>query len=318
MTFGELRQEYEQVVIGDLIFGIVLELTGLICRKYPELVYNHGLPWDEHSMSDLAQEVVLNQLLNEGQLDYIFAVASTVESVRRLMSRNVKRALHRRRTVTPIDRLVKRIAAMADAGRVERVPGTSTCYRPVGSTAEWAPITPQQETTAANAASHVPVLYSRRDAARESQIYTAPALDTVVAALFSVCPVLNEQDFHRIFQKILTPWAPTDLVPIEEEHEPTEERMIDVTIDDVDAAARIWVDSLTIEECVVYYYRSRDLPDAVAADRIKKSRPTVVNIKKRILESAGSRLLADLDSRLHLDAVKLAQEHCARRIGDSL
>lgn len=317
MTFDDLRREYDDVGVGDLIFGLVLELSGAICRRYPESIYNAGLSWGDETISDVAQEVVLNHLLDEGQLDYIFTEARSVESVRKLLTRQVKRALHKRRAITPIDRLLKRVAVLADSGRIERVDGPATVYRPLGSTVAWQPVTPQQENAAINAASGIPVLYSRLDTNRESQVFTTPSLEKALDAFFSACPALTEQELRQILEKLLTPWTPTSLVPIEDSYGTPDQPMIDTTtIAELDAATTAWVDGLTVEECTVYYFRSRDLPDGVAADRIGKSRATVINIKQRVLESAGKQLLADLEPRLHLDAVKLAQEHCARRLGE--
>ncbi len=318
MTFDDLRAEYVQQGIGDLIYGLVIELSGAICRKYPEAVYNAGLAWDEHSVADLAQEVALNRLLGEGQLDYIFTEARNVESIRKLITRQIKRELHRRRPTTPIDRLLSRIEALVTSGDLERVPGATPTYRPIGSTAAWTPITPKQETDAANAAVGIPILYSRVDATRESQIYTTPALRQALAAFFTVAPVLTEQELRKILEKVLTPWTPTSLVPIETTHEIQDDPMSTTTLTEIEDAASAWVGRLSLEECWVYYYRSLDLPDGATAAKIGKSRPTVINIKQRVLESAGSELLAELDPRHHLDAVKLAQEHCARRLGEAL
>jgi hypothetical protein len=316
MTFIELRREYEKQRVGETIYGLVLELAGRVSRRYPARVYNGGLAWDEQSIGDLTQEVVLNHLLDEGQLDYIFAEATTLESVRRLLTRQVKRALHKRRPITVIDRLLKRIDALADKGSIERIGGAIPTYRLLGSVAEWSPIGSHHETAAVNAAAGIPVLYSRLDSSRESQVFTTPALETAVKAFFSVCPVLNEKELRRILEKLLTPWAPASLVPIEYSLETMDQPVIDIDISELDTAVSAWVKALTDEECWVYYYRSRDLPDSAAAARIGKSRATVINIKQRVLEKA-SQLLVDLDPRLHLDAVKLAQEHCALRLGES-
>lgn len=318
MTFDDLRAEFDQQGIGDLIYGLVMELSGSICRNYPEAVYNGGLAWDGHSIADLAQEVIVNRLIDEGQIDYIFTEARNVESVRRLITRQVKRELHRRRQVTPIDRLLKRIDSLAESGDIERVPAAIPTYRAAGSSATWTAITPQQETEAANAAAGIPVLYSRLNTSRESQIYTTPALRQVLSAFFSVATALTDQEIRKILEKLLTPWTPASLVPIDPLFATQEDSMTDTSLPDIDEAANAWVARLSDEECWVYYYRSLDLSDSDASARIGKSRATVVNIKKRVLESAGVELLADLDSRHHLDAVKFAQEHCARRLGESL
>lgn len=318
MTFDDLRTEYERLGIGERIYGIILGLAGAICRKYPEAVYNEGLAWDEHSVSDLAQDVAVNRLINEGQLDYIFSESRTIESVRRLITRQIKRELHHRRRITPIDRLLVRIEGLVEAGHVELVPGATPTYRSVGSGAIWSPITPLEESLAVAAATGIPILYSNPDATRESQIFTASALRQVLEAFFTVAPSLTEQELRRILEKLLTPWTPANLVRIEDHDEIQDQPMSAVLVLEISETARTWVDGLSDDECWVYYYRSMDLPDARTAARIGKSRSTVINLKKRVLERATAELLADLDPRHHLDAVRFAQEHCAHRLGEPL
>ncbi len=318
MTLDEFHREHQQCVIGDLIYGLVVDLAGAVCRKYSEEVYNGGLTWDDQSVSDLAQDVVLHRLIDEGQLEYIVAEATTIESVRRLIVRQVKRELQKRRLRTPIDRLLNRIEALAVAGEIESVEGAVPMYRPVGSTATWVPISPQQETEAVNAAASVPVLYSRLDSSRESQVFTARTLKLALEAFFSVAPVLTRQEIRQILEKLLTPWTPAKLVDIEDPHEIPDDPMNSTALSEIDAVAEAWVGELSDDECWVYYLRSRDVPDGVAAAKIGKSRPTVINIKKRVFERAENEFLVKLDPQHHLDAVRFAQEHCARRLGDAL
>ena len=81
MIFEELRTEYEAVRIGPSIWGLVRELTGNIARRYPPAVYNDGTPWSSDSVEDLAQQVVLGEILSEAQLEYLFDQATSIEIV---------------------------------------------------------------------------------------------------------------------------------------------------------------------------------------------------------------------------------------------
>ena len=72
MTLRELRAEYDSVKIGPRIWDLVLELTRVVSRRYPTDVYNNGEPWSDENVADLAQEVVLERLLGEAQLQYLF------------------------------------------------------------------------------------------------------------------------------------------------------------------------------------------------------------------------------------------------------
>lgn len=315
MKFADLRREYESEVLGELIFGIVVELAGQICHRYPEAIYNDGLAWDEQSVSDLAQDVALHQLLDGGQIDYIFAEEKSVQSVRRLLTRLIKRALHKRRTVTPVDRLVKRIEKLADTGRIERVPGPVSVYRAVGSIAVWKPLTQQQVYAAVHAAVGVPVLYSRKNVSRETQIFGTPSLERVLEAFFSACPAIADMELRRILEILLTPWVPTILVPFDELFDTVDAPMTETDIAELENNVSSWVDGLSDQECLVFYYRSRELRDDDAAEHLGRSRATVINIRTRVLASAST-LLSAMDERLYKEAVLLAQELCAKRLGE--
>ena len=78
----------------------------MVGRRYRPAEYNRGAAWDDDSIEELAQETAVELLVGEGQIDYIFTVADSTEDVRRLLARNVKRALWRRRSSTVVDRLM--------------------------------------------------------------------------------------------------------------------------------------------------------------------------------------------------------------------
>ena len=316
MRFAELRHEYDTEVVGRLIYGIVLELSGRVCRSYRESVYNNGLRWDEQAVEDLAQEVILKELLDAGQLEYIFNSAETTESVRRLVTKYIKRTLTKRRMKTPIDRLITRIAKLAETGDIDRTGESPAIYRPTGSTADWQPLTRQQIVVTADAASHVPVLFTRLDTNRQSQIYTRTTLLQALAAFFSVSAAIAESELRQILEIRLTPWNPAVLVPIEEPSTAGYEPMPDIEIDELGELVRDWIEGLTINECWVFYFTSRGKPNRVAAQHLGfRSRTSVINIRKDVLEGA-ERLLRDIDPQRHVDALGLAQEFCAQRLSE--
>lgn len=315
MSFTELRNEYLSVGIGDHLYGLVRELCASISRRYPIHVYNGGLVWSEETIDDLVQEVVLNHLLREGQLDYIFDYASTIESVRRLLTRQIKRALVKRRVVTPIDRLMARVRRLATDGVLERVERSEPLYHLPGATARFAEVPGGLRTRAVLDASAAPVLYSRVDSVRESQVLSPSALIEVLEAFFGVCPCLSERQLRDLFENLLTPWVPTNLVPIESQNDLAVNGVVEMS-SDIEEMLEAWTGQLSDEECCVFYFRSRDVKDGEIAAKIGKSRPTVINIKKRILESAQD-LLDDVDESIHLQIIYRVQELCALRLGES-
>ena len=111
-SFADLHREYEVETIGGQIWDLLVEITKSVARRYPPDVYNRGEKW-EGSYEDLAQDVAVDLLLAENQIHYIFDIAREVEDVRRLLVRQVKRALYRRRTTTVVDRLLVRTRRIA-------------------------------------------------------------------------------------------------------------------------------------------------------------------------------------------------------------
>ena len=113
MTLRELRTEYESVRIGPGIWSLVRDLTGRIARRYPPDVYNDGAPWSDDGVEDVAQQVVLDRLLSEAQLEYLFDQATSIESWRRLLVLQIRRTLAHRRRKTVVDRLLSRVRRIA-------------------------------------------------------------------------------------------------------------------------------------------------------------------------------------------------------------
>ena len=72
MTFADLRREYETVGIGESLYGMLTRIAKSVSRRYAPHSYNDNRPWSGEAVADLVQEIVADQLLGEGQLDYIF------------------------------------------------------------------------------------------------------------------------------------------------------------------------------------------------------------------------------------------------------
>ena len=100
--------------------------------------------WTRSEIEDLEQEVVVEQLLSQGQLDYILDVAASLVDVQRLLRLRVRRQLVARRRRTVIDRLLVRIGAILEGGNFEQMTRWEPArYRPAGSGLE--PIAPSEE-----------------------------------------------------------------------------------------------------------------------------------------------------------------------------
>jgi hypothetical protein len=311
MTFSQLHSEYTNQLIGESIYGIVRELSGMIARKYPESIYNDGLAWDSQSVDDICQEVVLNQLLGQKQIHYIFDNATSIESVRRLLTGQIKRALLARRKKSPIDRLLKRISDLSKEGSIEIVEGGISFYRLSGSQNEYQPLNGSQLNACARAIASVPRLDSRLDTGRESMIYTPERLKTVVEALFQIVPAVTEKDLRSILEVLLTPWAPASLVPVEKESIPSGHEAEDLIEEEqMVMDARSLANSFTHAQRVILVLKSQNVADAIVATEVGVSRPTVADMKKTVLSRVGVELITDIPSDRHERAMQYLLEEC--------
>jgi predicted XRE-type DNA-binding protein len=311
MSFSKLQAEYSDRLIGEGIYEIVRELSGMIARKYPESIYNDGLSWDGQSIDDICQEVVLNQLLGQKQIHYIFDNATTIESVRRLLTGQIKRALSARRKKTPVDRLLKRISDLSKDGLVEFVDAGVPFYRLSGSQNEYQPLGASQVNSCVRAIAPIPRLDSRLDTGRESMIYTPDRLKTVMETLFRTVSAVTEKDLRSILEVLLTPWAPASLVPVEKESIPSGHDVEDsIEEEQMATDAQLLVISLTHEQRLVLVLKSQNISDALVAAEVGVSRPTVADMKKTVLSRVGLELIADLPADRHERAMQYLLEEC--------
>lgn len=319
MNFSQLQAEYSKQLIGEGIYEIVRELAGKIVRKYPESVYNDGLSWDSQSVDDVCQEVVLNQLLGQKQIHYIFDNATTIESVRRLLTAQIKRALATRRKKSPIDRLLKRISTFSKGGFIEFVEAGIPFYRLPGTQDQYETLDGSQLNACVRAIAHVPRLDSRLDTGRESMIYTPDSLKKAMKLLLQTVPALTDKDLRNILEVLLTPWAPASLVPVEKESIPSGDDAQDsIEEEQMAIEARTLAGSFSREERIVLVLKSQNVADAVVASEVGVTRPKVADMKKTVLSRVGAELISDLPSDRHERAMQYLLEECNALIVEEL
>jgi hypothetical protein len=311
MNFAQLHAEYSSQLIGEGIYEIVRELAGKIARKYPESVYNDGLSWDSQSVDDVCQEVVLNQLLGQKQIHYIFDNATSIESVRRLLTAQIKRALATRRKKSPIDRLLKRISAFSKEGLIEFVEAGVPFYRLPGTQEQYQSLDGSHLNACVRAIAPVPRLDSRLDTGRESMIYTPDRLKKAMEVLLRTVPALTEKDLRDILEVLLTPWAPASLVPVEKESIPSGDYAQDsIEEEQMATEARTLAGSFSHAQRVVLVLKSQNVADADVASEVGVSRPTIADMKKTVLSRVGVELISDLSSDRHERAMQYLLEEC--------
>ena len=288
--FSELRREYEKERIGPLIWALTVELSGMVGRRYRPAEYNQGAPWDKASVEELAQHTATELLIGEGQIDYIFTVADSTEDIRRLLTRNIKRALWRRRSATVIDRLTGRVRRMASQPpfRVQPAEGRRWITR---ADEPGVPRTlSDAELRAAAASAHgVPRLIEREDAARASMTYAPSALRELLLTVIDETGGVFEADLDRIFRILLTAWLPASLVSVEgddlaDSASSAPDATEGIERQDMESAVQDLVESMTAEDLTVLVCKAQGQSDNTVAERLRRSRPWVAGRKRAVLD----------------------------------
>ena len=312
-SFSELRREYEAEMIGSLIWGLLLELTELIARRYPPDIYNWGESWKAGSYEDLAQDVAEGSLLAENQIHYIFDVAQGLEDVRRLLVRQVKRSLYRRRRTTVVDQL------MARARRIAAEPpfmiqdvGSQRWITLAADPHPFCDLSDAELRAAVGVAHGVPRLIASQRTERASMVYTSLALRELLELVVGKLGGLSERDLARVFENLLTAWLPSSLGDSEGTEPSTAEAP--GTADGSLAASelgdtiRMFTSSLDNVDATILLGKMQGISDASLAQRLDRSRPWVADRKKALLDRLTDDLMSDVEENLRDEAAHLLME----------
>ena len=303
MTFEELKAEYEKSIIGEKIYALLTELSAVVAKKFPNLKFNNGSPWNAESIAELCQEIATEQFLGENQIHYIFREANNLDSVRALFVKQIKRGLNRRGFKSPVDRLITRVKSHAKNGDIEAVIQTKSpkySFSARGVTIVAPPISERQIIDCANLLRQIPIIYTRLDTSRETMIFSPENLLKALGLIFGQIGSVSEPDLHKIFENLLTPWTQTILYLDEEDYDTTKNPTAQgqergAVFDEV----RRFADMLSNEEKIVLVHKSNDISDESVASIIKKSRPTVAKIKADSFHKVKNKFLSEVDLSNH-------------------
>jgi len=323
MTFEELSAEYRESIIGEKIYALLTELSGVVAKKFPSEKFNNGGPWNSESIAELCQEVATEQLLGESQIHYIFREAKSLDSVRALFVKQIRRGLNRRGLKSPVDRLITRVKSHAKNGDIEAVIQTKSpkySFSAKGVKVVAIPISDRQISDCANLLRQTPIIHTRLDTSRETMIFSPENLLKALNLIFSQIGSVSEPDLHKIFENLLTPWTQTILY-LEEEYlddekdkakdpktrtvqSPKSGAVFDPTSQSQERGAvfdevRRFAGILTDEEKIVLVHKSNGISDESVASIIKKSRPTVARIKEVSLRKVKDKFLSEVDVGNH-------------------
>ena len=305
MTLQELRTEYQSVRIGPVIWGLVLEMTGTIARRYPPGIYNDGAPWSDDSVQDLAQQVVLDRLLSEAQLEYLFDQATTLDSFRRLLSLQVRRTLSHRRRKTVVDRLLSRVRRFTDAPPFRLVTSGRAVWisRRDLDDPPLVDLPDSRISQLAGSLRDIPQLANPRLSSRLPMIYTTPDLRVLLERVLDEVGAVSERDLARVFEVLLTSWLPTFLQQPEGDY-PSDEPIPETVVDDAEMRSVVedFAEGLSDAEKWIILCKSQRIADAEIAARLGRSRPWVAQKKHSVLDRLGS-VMAQFEEDRHVPAM---------------
>lgn len=301
-----LASEAAEQRIGPLWLAEVRAACLDVSRRFDPAVYAVvERVWTRGELDDLEQEVVLEQLLRQGQLDYILDASGSLGDVQRLLRFRVRRQLAARRRRTVIDRLLVRIGVILDGPGFEQLPRVEPArYVPAGSGLQ--PTAPGEAELgrAATAIRFLPTSDAEGD--RAPAVYRAEVLHRLVDLCFEQSGTsLAIGDFDRILRVALTSWYPVLLGLDDGQEWPTESSEPEPRWEEL---VQHLMDALPSADKLALHLKLSGASDSQLAERLAVSRPTAANRRAAAfdrLREAWNSIAADLRPE---QASRLAQE----------
>lgn len=291
VTLDELVDEYRRVGIGPRILGQVREIVRAVARSYDPAIYGGSSSWDE-SLDDLVQEFGLEVLVGQGQLDYAMLMATDHQHFRRLLARQVRYLLARRRRRTIVDNLIDRAHRMADAPPFRLLGHRSQwCYTLLGKEVTPGRVSEAAARTVAARLAEVPTIRAA-PTLRAPAVFSEASLRTILAevAAAAPCPVAAG-DLDRVFSLLLTSWLPSFLKEAEATiaNAPAEGLSAeDLAI--VEEATVAILSGCPSKDLQVLRLKLEGLSDEHIGGRLGLSRPTISKRKRQAMACLEERL----------------------------
>lgn len=311
-TVADYYDEFERDVIGGRFLSTLLpSVVSAVTAQFPDVYrYNGNSPWDDASREDLAQDVVLNQLMGRNQISFVFdpndSRSPDLSGVRRRLAYVIRRELAERRKDLALieDRLVNRCLKLA-----RKPPFTvlKIGRETIICTGEAAGIEPTPLTD--HAISRLAQLEAVQDAPRipesdgpnQSIGYSSPVLQRVFKMIMNEAKIISVSDLRRVFLEIFTSLRPYVLLSFEERdslvaplmEDPMESKEI---TEKKARALQSTVSGMEREHCEILLGKFQKLTDSQLGNSLGLSRPTV---QKRREEAAAliQPLVAGLDDQ---------------------
>lgn len=277
-----LRAEHVRLGVGPLIVAEVRSVAYDLVPRYNAAVYSEIGNW-RHGLDDLVQDVVADSLLRDRQVEFMLAVAPTIDDFRRLLVRQVRRRLARRRTRTIVDNLLDRSRPLLggppfETGRRHQY----TVFRLAGPEVEDRAATFAELRRAAHAVRSVPQRQTSIGD-RAPMVFTTANLRKVlhrVAAALPVAFTIGELD--RIFRLALPHFLPGVLDPDERSAAADDGESVDADL--VARHSSKLLSRLDSELRVALAMKIAGASDEEVGKQLRVSRRTATNRKARAYE----------------------------------
>lgn len=290
MTLRELQCEYRADIIGREVLGEIRRACASVARRYPPLVYARSPAWDSEAIEELVQDVVVERLLGERQLAYLFDVAGSLSDWRALLNRQIKITLARRRVRTVVDNLLARAGRyLTRSEGFETVPGAGhKSFRRVGADEPYRSLNGEE---LRRVAEYVRVVPRRRPGSGERApiVYREGALRAVLDVILHHAPGgVSIRDLGRVFELVLTDWVPAVLELDEKGDRATSADLSPEEAVEVTAIASDIVSGLSLQDAWILRGQLAGLPDIEIARRIGVSRPTLAKRRRALIDRMHS------------------------------
>lgn len=297
MRLTLLLEEFEREVIGPNVLQEIHRACYTRARKYPPSIYGRSSTWDEDAVNDLVQDVIVDRLLGENQIYYLFDVSRTIKDWRALLDRQIRITLSRRRVRTVVDNMLdraRRVLRRDDKITISKF-GRWVVFRLVESTQEYQPLTDEQIRSiveivrviprqAPSQSERAPSVYGKRDFEILLHYVLREAMGGVTV-----------RDLGMIFEKVFTGWVPAVL----ELGEEIPHRAIDTpdaTPEVREALGKI-IAKMTKEDAIIIRGRLAGLPDSEVAGMLDISRPTLIKRRNILFNKVIRPIADDLDEK---------------------
>ncbi len=295
MNFPQLRREYEQEVIGPGLLREVHRASQARAQKYPPAIYGLSSSWDKEAIEDLVQDVVVERLLGEFQIDYLFDVARTLSDWRALLDRQVGITLARRRVRTVVDNLLDRAkrALRKNDEVVTSKFSRRTVFTLRESSQSYQPLTDQQIRRIVEIVRVVPRLRPGR-AERSPSLYGKKDFEILLHSVLQEAEGgVTVRDLGMIFEEVFTDWVPA-VLELDEGGSYSESEPPEIAVEIQETAKQI-IGKMTKEDAIIIHGRLAGLPDVEIARLLDISRPTFIKRRNILFNDVIRPLASDLD-----------------------